>query len=170
MAKPKKRNAAAHTGIDMTPISSVVGYRLRVAQLAVFADFLTTFADMKLKPVDYSILRLIEGNPDIRQGQVAAALGIKRANMVGLVDKLTRRGLVERYPIVDDRRANALRLTRKGAAFTGKMQGIWSKHENRVVKKLGGAAEKERLIQLLRRLGEEFPTPTPAPRHGRSKS
>jgi len=167
--KPRKRNAAVHTEIDMAPISSVVGYRLRVAQISVFSDFLATFADMKLKPVDYSILRLVEGNPDIRQGQVATALGIKRANMVGLVNALTRRGLIERYPIADDRRANALRLTRRGITFTRKMQNLWTRHEERVIRRLGGPVEKERLLQLLLRLGEDFSTLSHAPQKARRK-
>ena len=161
------RAKAAETGggqgrtrIDMSPLEGIVGYRLRIAQLAVFSDFLKSFADMRIRPVDYSILRLIQANPGVRQGQLAEGLGIKRANMVGLLHALEERGLIDRSAIAGDRRANALHLTVSGRSFVSRMQKIWARHERRVVDLIGGPAEKEHLIALLQKIAPLAPDPT----------
>jgi DNA-binding MarR family transcriptional regulator len=136
----------------MTPLEGIVGYQLRVAQLAVFSDFLKSFADMELRPVDYSILRLIQANPGVRQGQLAEALGIKRANMVGLLHGLEARKLIERCATEDDRRANALHLTKSGRAFVTKVQQVWTRHEQRIIDLIGGTEKRDQLIELLRKI------------------
>lgn len=146
----KRRKSARR--IDQAVLADVVGYRLRLAQLAVFRDFLETFASMRIKPVHYSMLRLIESNPGLRQGELARALGIKRANMVTLVDAIEKRGLAARRPVHGDRRSYALHLTDQGEAFTSKMQEVWTGHEARFVKLLGGPKAKQQLIELLDRI------------------
>lgn len=138
--------------INQSSMAEVVGYRLRLAQLAVFRDFLETFAAMRIKPVQYSMLRLIESNPGLKQGELAHALGIKRANMVTLVDTLEKRGLATRRPVAGDRRSYALHLTDQGIAFARKMQETWTGHEARFVKLLGGPKAKQQLIALLDRI------------------
>jgi len=137
---------------DQANLADVIGYRLRLAQLAVFRDFLDTFASMRIKPVHYSMLRLIEANPGLKQGELARALGIKRANMVTLVDTLEKRGLAARKSVQGDRRSYALHLTEQGQAFTRKMQEVWTGHEARFVKLLGGPRAKQQLIELLDRI------------------
>lgn len=46
------------------------------------------FAEANIRPVQYSILSVIESNPGLSQRQLAATLGIKRTNLVGLIDEL----------------------------------------------------------------------------------
>lgn len=138
--------------MDQSALAVIVGYRLRLAQLTIFRDFINDFADMGLRPVDYSVLRLIETNSGVRQGDVASALGIKRANMVSLVHMLEDRGLVERRRVPGDGRAHALHLTAAGKRFVGRMQRRWRALEDRVVARLGGEGDRDTLIALLDRL------------------
>ena len=63
------------------------------------------------------MLVLVGENPGRKQSEIAAALGIKRANFVALVDGLQNRGLIERLSLETDRRANALHLTEQGRDF-----------------------------------------------------
>jgi DNA-binding MarR family transcriptional regulator len=151
-AEAKHRGRRNRRQVDQSPLAEVVGYRLRLAQLTLFKDFNETFEHMNIKPVHYSMLRLIEANPGLRQGELARALGIKRANMVSLINGLEERGLAERRAVPGDRRSHALHLTGKGENFTAEMQGIWHTHENRMIERLGGEAEKAKLVQLLDRL------------------
>ena len=130
----------------------IVGYRLRLAQLHVFKDFLKTFEALGIRPVDYSILRLIESNPGVRQGELARTLGIKRANMVSLIHGLEERGLATRRTVDSDKRANALHLTRSGKAFVKEMQRIWQTHEDRMVARLGGSEARDALLAILDKL------------------
>ena len=114
--------------------------------------FIDSFAALDVRPVDYSIIRLVGENPGVRQGQLGEALGIKRANMVNLIHELEGRGLVERRAVAGDRRSRALHLTCEGKAFVARLQEVWTVHEQRFIDRLGGEAERDRLIALLDRI------------------
>jgi DNA-binding MarR family transcriptional regulator len=151
-SRTRRRRPAEPRAVDQSALSGIVGYRLRLAQLHVFKDFLKTFETLGIRPVDYSILRLIESNPGIRQGELARALGIKRANMVSLIHGLEERGLARRRTVDSDKRANALHLTKSGKTFVKEMQQIWRTHEDRVVTRLGGGEARDALLTILDKL------------------
>jgi DNA-binding MarR family transcriptional regulator len=132
--------------------TSIVGYRLRRAQLAVFQRFLATFAHLDLRPAEYSVLTLIRANPGRKQSEIAAVLGIKRANFVALINNLERRGLTERRVAATDGRANALYLTASGRAFEARARRVHDQFESASVQMLGGPGERDRLVELLDRL------------------
>jgi DNA-binding MarR family transcriptional regulator len=132
--------------------TGIVGYRLRRAQLAVFQRFLAAFEDLDLRPAEYSVLVLIDDNPGRKQSEIAEVLGIKRANFVSLIDGLEDRGLTERRSSAGDRRANALHLTARGRTFLSKARATQEAFEAACVKRLGGPAERDRLLELLDRL------------------
>mgnify|MGYP001287964549 FL=1 len=133
-------------------MDAIIGYKLRRAQLSVFQDFLQTFAKMKLRPAEFSVLAMIADAPGQKQTEIAGQLGIKRANFVALMDGLERRGLAERRKIETDKRSHSLHLTPEGVRFVKKMSALWREHEERFVARLGGPAEKDRLIALLDRI------------------
>lgn len=145
MTNPEKR-------FDRSPLETIIGFRLRLAQVDVFRDFIEAFAALDLRPVEFSILRLVAANPGVHQGQLAETLGVQRANMVALIKGLARRGLLDRGTVPGDRRRIALTLTEKGGGFVIEMNAIWACHEQRFVERLGGPAERDRLIALLDRI------------------
>lgn len=138
--------------MDQSALAGIVGYRLSLARVAIFDDFRRAFADMGIRPVDYTVLRLIETNPGVRQGDVARTLGMKRANMVSLIDALEQRGIAERRPVPGDGRTRALYLTKAGRRFVTRMQRRWRTHEDRIVASLGGEEARVRLVALLDKL------------------
>lgn len=138
--------------VDLAPLANVIGYRLRRAQLYVFQDFLSSFSQLDIRPAEYSVLMLIEKNPGMKQSEIAAALGIKRANFVRLMDALEERGLAERRPSATDRRSHALYLTEAGENFIVRMQEVWREHEDRLVQRIGGTTARDQLIELLDRI------------------
>ncbi|QQR37102.1 MarR family transcriptional regulator [Devosia oryziradicis] len=148
VASPSPAEDALETGAT----ASIVGYRLRRAQLSVFQKFHAVFEELKLRPAEYSVLVLIADNPGRKQTEIAEALGIKRANFVTLVHGLEERGLVERVPSANDRRANALHLTRAGEAFLAHARAVHTAMEDELVARLGGAQARDRLLALLDRL------------------
>ncbi|MGO4834689.1 MarR family winged helix-turn-helix transcriptional regulator, partial [Rhizobiaceae sp. 2RAB30] len=95
--------------------------------------------------------------PGQKQSKIAEQLGIKRANFVALMDGLERRGLAERRKADSDRRSHSVHLTAEGVRFVKKMTAIWAQHEERLVERLGGPEEKERLIALLDRIIDQPP-------------
>lgn len=147
-----RRRASTEQSTTLPPLDKMIGYKLRRAQLAVFQDFLTVFSKMRLRPAEFSVLALIAETPGRKQSEIAERLGIKRANFVALMDGLERRGLAERRKAESDRRSHSLHLTPEGRRFVHKMSALWGKHESRLIERLGGPEEKDRLLELLDRM------------------
>jgi len=124
-------------GVDYGPLDQRLGYLLRRAQIAVFKDFFTAFEAHDIRPGQYSILTVIECNPGLKQGEVSAALGIKRANFVAMIDLLERRKLVRRDPTPGDRRSYALMLTAKGSRLMAELHALAERHEQKIVEAIG---------------------------------
>ena len=134
--------------VDLGHLPGLVGYMLRRAQLAVFQDFAQTHAEVGIRPAQYAALTVIERNPGLKQKDVSAALGIKRANFVAMCDELETLGLAARRPIPTDRRSYALHLTRKGRALMKVLHATNQEHETRLTAQIGEEG-RERLIVLL---------------------
>ena len=145
--------------LNLPERESIIGYKLRRAQLLVFQDFLHTFGRMKLRPAEFSVLAMIARTPGLKQTEIAEALGIKRANFVALMDGLEARGLADRRKGDIDRRSHSLHLTPEGERFVRKMIATWNEHENRMIERLGGAQDRDHLIELLDRLLAGGPAP-----------
>jgi DNA-binding MarR family transcriptional regulator len=159
MAARRGGDAEAAAAAAVPEMGTIIGYKLRRAQLLVFQDFIETFADLPLRPAEFSVLALIAQAPGLKQSEIAGQLGIKRANFVALMDGLERRGLAERRKAEGDKRSHSLHLTAEGQRFAARMVELWSTHEGRLVERLGGPAERDRLIALLDRLIDPISRP-----------
>jgi DNA-binding MarR family transcriptional regulator len=144
---------AADAAVDLDMLPELIGYALRRAQLAVFQDFHDSCAAEDIRTAQYAVLHLLRRNPGARQGQVGAALGIKRTNFVPLLDELARRGLAERRGVPGDRRAKGLWLTARGDALLTRLDRLVAAHEARLVARIG-ADGKRQLLGLLRLLAD----------------
>ena len=131
-------------------LPELIGYRLRLAQQAVFRDFAVSVG--QLSPGRVGMLFLIEANPGVAQGRLAEAVRLDRSTMVGVVDALEERGLIERRRGTD-RRTNGLWLTREGRLVTARLRRRIERHEARVAARLS-PAERAQLLTLLEKLGE----------------
>jgi DNA-binding MarR family transcriptional regulator len=127
-------------GVSLGRLSGLVGYALRRAQLAVFADFVAAPADLELRPVTFSVLVVIAENGGLSQVAAGEVLGRRCANVVPLASELVSRGLITRAPSAADRRSNALRLTAAGRRL---LEGAWVPvlaHEERITRRVGRGA------------------------------
>ncbi|HEX3350981.1 MAG TPA: MarR family transcriptional regulator [Acetobacteraceae bacterium] len=145
--------------VALGELTSLIGYTLRRAQLAVFADFHHRFDADDIRPGQYSVLKVIALNPGLRQTRVSAALGIKRTNFVPLLDILAARGLAERRPVAGDRRSSALHLTPAGEALLERLDAKIAAHEAKFTERLGGIDGRYQLLGLLHRLLQGEPEP-----------
>jgi DNA-binding MarR family transcriptional regulator len=129
-------------------LPGLLGYRLRLAQQTVFRDFAKSVAE--LSPGRVGILILIDANAGVTQSGLAQAVGLDRSTMVGLLDRLEERGLIERRR-GEDRRTNELWLTRSGRTLVAQLKRRIAVHERRVAARLT-VAERTALIALLEKL------------------
>ena len=126
-------------------LPGLLGYRLRLAQQAVFRDFAASVQG--LSPGRVGLLILIDANPGVTQSRLAEAARRDRSTMVGVLDQLEERGLVERRRGAD-RRTNGLWLTRAGRALLARALRRIAQHERRIAARLR-PADRRRLLQLL---------------------
>ena len=133
------------------PLPGLLGYRLRLAQQAVFRDFGATVSD--LPPGRVGILLLIEANPGVTQSRLAQAVGLDRSTLVGVLHALQARELLERRR-GEDRRTNGLWLTRSGRTLVAGLKRRIRAHERRVAAALT-AEERLQLLALLEKLAQK---------------
>lgn len=79
--------------------------------------FLDTLRGHDLSPPQWHALRTLADGAATPMGDVAAALHCDSSNVTGIVDRLERRGLVERRPAEHDRRVKHLVITDDGQAL-----------------------------------------------------
>ncbi|ESQ89409.1 hypothetical protein ABAC460_12930 [Asticcacaulis sp. AC460] len=133
----KKKTSSVET--DPTELlESQIGFQLRLAQLAVFAELIDRMKEIGLRPVDLSVLMLIEAEPGLRQHVIGDRLKIQRPNVVALIDALQERDLVGRKVDKMDRRANQLALTKSGGELLAQAKLIQRQHLERMQKILAG--------------------------------
>ena len=152
-AAAARNDARQLPAIDYGHLPQLIGYALRRAQLATFQDFMRAFGEVGIRPAQYAVLTIIEHNPGLKQSQVSAALGIKRTNLVALLDALEERGLATREPVAADRRSYALHLTEKGTLLMQRLREISAEHEKRLMTHIGEEG-RDKLLVLLRGLLE----------------
>lgn len=111
------------------PISSRLGYLLRRASWAMMADLGAALAEIGLRPVEGTILILIDANPGCIQSDLGRMLGIKRANMVPLITGLVAKGLLDKSRV--DGRSLALHLTAEGRRTRVLVEAAMDAHEAR---------------------------------------
>ena len=144
MRRRRQRSAGAlHQGL----LPGLIGYRLRLAQQAVFRDFAASVPG--LSPGRIGMLLLIEANPGVTQSRLALAVRRDRSTMVGVLDQLEGKGLIERRRGVD-RRTNGVWLTRAGRNALARAKRAIAAHERRVAARLS-SVERAHLLELLAR-------------------
>ena len=126
----------------------LIGYRLRLAQQAVFGDFASTVEG--ITPGRIGMLILVDANPGVTQSRLAEAVQRDRSTMVGVLDDLEGRGLIERRR-GEDRRTNGLWLTRAGRGFLVRALRQIAAHERRIAARLT-RTERAQLLALLEKI------------------
>lgn len=140
--------------LDLGFLPGLVGYQLRMAQIALFRDFAQGPGEHSVTPGLFGVLVIIEANPDLKQSELARATHLDRSTVVTVIDNLERRGLVERRAAPNDRRSNAIRLTPDGSALLRKLKRQVLQHEKRLLQNFD-AAEREMFLALLQKVFPE---------------
>lgn len=140
--------------LNFSYLEGTVGYSIRRAQIAVFQDILACFDDKSITLVQFSVLAVLEDNPEITQTELAEALAVERPRIVPIINALEERGLAKRTIREDDKRNRRLMLTPRGQALLKQLKERFAKHERRLVEVLGGTTSKLLLtLHALTRLG-----------------
>jgi len=152
---PKNKLRDPTAEITFGALPDLIGYQLRLAQIAIFRDFSLALGSYDVTPGLFGALVIIEANPGLKQTELAKATHLDRSTVVSLIDNLERRALVERRNATADRRSNALQLTPTGRTLLKRLQRLVAEHEQRLTTNL---SEKERatLLKLLQKIFPEY--------------
>jgi DNA-binding MarR family transcriptional regulator len=135
--------------IEIGVLHDHLGYLIRRLQVWVFQDFIRVLAPIDIRPAQYSVLVVIAANPGLSQSDLAERLGIERARLVRMLDRLERRGLTRRLPSRHDRRSHALRLTPEGQRTLRRATTLAARHEKQLIDRLGPERHKS-MMDILR--------------------
>lgn len=97
------------------------------------ADVSAAFDDV-LAPLDVTaseagLLRLVGRSPGISQRAASEQLGVGPSRVVAVLDRLERRGLLERRRSQVDRRSHELHLTPDGQRLLSELRSVGEAHE-----------------------------------------
>lgn len=137
--------------VRTAPLQESIGYALRRAQGAVYANLNDALARISLRPLEFTLLMMVAGNPGASQSGVCEALGIQKANCVPTMSELERRGLIIRRKSTNDARSYELHITNKGKRILQRAGELQSSHEQRLIDRIG-LEGREQLLRLLGKL------------------
>ncbi|GKT25343.1 MarR family winged helix-turn-helix transcriptional regulator [Acidovorax sp. SUPP3334] len=149
-------------GLDYGVLDLLMGYALRRAQNALYLHFQRAVAfQPDMSPQRFAALALVVGNPGLRQGVLAEAMGLHRSGGMRLVDWLHAQGWVRRADDPLDGRSWTLHPTPAGRAALRRLSEAVQAHDAALVQAVGEGGD--RLHPLLGRLAEATPSiPPPA--------
>ena len=101
----------------------------------------------------YAVLNALVEQPIRTQSALAAAIGADKTRIIGVLDELQDRALIERTPDPEDRRAHQLAITEEGRAVRDAVQADIQRGEDRLLTRLG-AADRRAFLRALEILAE----------------
>jgi DNA-binding MarR family transcriptional regulator len=107
----------------------------------------------RLEPLGFApqhagIFRILAQNPGVSQQDLASTLNMHASRLVGILDELQQRGLVERRPSERDRRLYALHLTSDGERALRQIGEAARDHHQALMAGLSADQQKQ-LTELL---------------------
>ena len=111
----------------------------------------TQAAGFDLTPVQYAALDAIEARPAADQACVAEMIGYDRATIGGVIDRLEKKGWIQRVVSERDRRARELSLTAKGKSILSALKPVVQDLQSDILLPLN-EAEQKRFMELARRV------------------
>lgn len=129
----------------------LVGYAATRASVELKRSFKEHLGALALKAVEYSILVLLDTNPEVNQKQLGETLDVSAPNLAVTLDRMVAQGWVQRERSERDRRAQNVRLTPAGQALAARAREIGERMEDHALEVLS-AAERAMLLELLHRV------------------
>jgi len=153
VASEATRQQAADAAESLYELDAQIGFILRRAHqrhVAIFAECLSDFA---LTPQQFSALAKIRETGGVSQNRLGRLTAMDPATILGVVQRLNQRGLIERAPDPTDPRSTRLTLTAAGLDLIGEAIPHAMEATERTLSSLS-AGERKELVALLAKLAD----------------
>jgi len=130
-----------------------VGFLLAKAYQHVVSLCKEEFAFYEITPPQFILLAYLWKLDSVSQAELSETAQIDRTTIVGIVDRLAERGLVERQPHPEDRRVHLVILTARGWELEKELCMAAARVRNKITARIL-PGEYKTLLRLLERLRE----------------
>jgi len=158
IAAPARKNVRKKTyapGQDDVQLETVIynkpGFLVRRMQQIGVSIFLEETKEFDITPLQYGVLAAVRATPGLDQIGVSNKVGLDRTTVVGIVDRLERKGLMVRRADPKDRRVRQLLLTAAGQQRLVSMRAATEQAQKRLLEPLG-ERESARLVAYMKRI------------------
>ena len=136
--------------LDWGILEGSVGPRVRLLRNALSARSIAVSAPHGLPTGSLTVLALIAANPGSSQTALANRAGLNKSALVGIVDDLEQRGLIERDRASADRRRYQVSVTPEGEQAMRELFALVDRQERDIRDAFGGR-DMTALLELLDR-------------------
>ena len=151
MTVPDTKTATPHRSGPPNELLSSTSFLLKRLGFVVKDRTMDAFEATGLTGYHHAVLALLHEEPRETQAMIADALGYDRSHLVGVLDELEERGLIERRRDPSDRRRHLVTLTPAGKQALGRLRTIVKRLEDDFLDPLD-TKERATLHALLERL------------------
>ncbi|MBP1848424.1 DNA-binding MarR family transcriptional regulator [Rhizobium petrolearium] len=124
---------------------------IRRAHQISWAIFLDECEEFALTPVQYAALVSIDAVPGTDATRISNMIAFDRSTIGNVLDRLEKRGLIERRPSQTDRRQRLVFLTDQGSRLLADCKEAVDRVQNRIVGVLS-RSEREIFLKLMTRI------------------
>lgn len=149
-----------HDGPIPPELTRYTGYLLARLGQASEARFHAALEPENLHPRLFGVMNILEARPGITQQRLAESTAIDASSMVAVIDELEAKGLAERRPHPEDRRARAVYPTPTAAVTLKRLRKRAGELQQELLSGLS-AEEASTLHGLLRKLAGANVVPVP---------
>lgn len=150
-ALPAPAERAANARVDLGCLPRLLGFNLRRAHQCSWRQYVAVIGERDIRPGLFSLLVLVGANPGIAQIELGTHLGIDKASIVALLDRLEKAGMLTRRRSTLDRRRQGIHLTDRGAEALDSLVAEVRVLERRMASRFT-RMEFEQLLGFLQRL------------------
>lgn len=132
--------------------TNCINFLLTIAQHEVFLTFSESLTKFGITPGQYGVLACLWKDETLTPKEIANILRVENSTISGVLDRMQKRGLIDRVLNPNNRRSISVRATEEGMALKEPVQ---KKIEelNEIVLHSFSQEEKDTLLDYLNRIG-----------------
>ena len=155
---PVSKSAARRSNGAATdyPLHDAPGHLLRRCQQRAVEIFMEEIGTARVTPRQFAILVTLARRPGLTQTDVVEETGIDRSTVGDMIDRLVRRGLVQRRRSGRDQRANTLAILPAGLRLLRDTAPAVDRAQDRIMQPLP-AAMRAQFVEALRLMAGDEP-------------